>query len=164
MFSTSRSCGARLRRLPAQARPDLMLDVPRACYVLSSIKVMNRFSHVDLAPPFPPPHAGGKGGDVDARHSRRALRPPLRGGRGGRLHRARVNDRRARRCAEPVEARRRAPPPFPPPCGGAGGRAQIMDERCNDPGLQLALGLLIDGVPRRRSVGHHAPGRSRAMR
>ncbi len=35
---------------------------------------MNRFSHVDLAaPPFPP--AGGrKGGDVDARHRRRALR------------------------------------------------------------------------------------------
>ncbi len=78
----------------------------RACYVLSSIKVMNRFSHVDLAAP-----------------------------------------------------------PFPPACGGGqGGRAQIMDERCNDPGLQPALGLLRDGVPRRRSVGHHAPGRSRAMR
>ncbi len=55
-----------------------------------------------------------------------------------------------------------------PPCGGGQGgkgeRAQIMDERCKDPGLQPALGLLIDGVPRRRSAGHHAPGRSRAMR
>ncbi len=36
---------------------------------------MNRFSHVDLAaPPFPPRMRGGQGGDVDARHSRRALR------------------------------------------------------------------------------------------
>ena len=36
---------------------------------------MNRFSHVDLTAPLPPPHAGGgERGDVDARHSRRALR------------------------------------------------------------------------------------------
>ncbi len=43
---------------------------------------MNRFSHVDLAaPPFPP--CGGAGGDVDARHRRRALRPPPAGGQGG---------------------------------------------------------------------------------
>ena len=39
------------------------------------------------------------------------LSPPA-GGQGGRLHRARVNDHRARR--------RRAPP-FPPPAGGQGG-------------------------------------------
>ncbi len=64
----------------------------------------------------------------------------------------------------PVIAGARGTPPFPPLRGGRGGRAQIMDERCNAPGLQPAPGLLIDGVPRRRSVGHHAPGRSRAMR
>ena len=146
-----------IRRLPHSIPPGAF----RACYVLSSIKVMNRFSHVDLAaPPFPPP-AGGSIALCARQRSPRAARvapppfPPLRGGQGGRLHRARVNDRRARR--------RRAPP-FPPPAGGQGGRAQIMDERCNDPGLQPAPGLLIDGVPRRRSVGHHAPGRSRAMR
>ncbi len=50
------------------------------------------------APPFPPP-AGGQGGQ------------------GGRLHRARVNDRRARR--------RRAPPPFPP-CGGGRGAQRVV--------------------------------------
>ncbi len=89
----------------------------RACYVLSSIKVMNRFSHVDLAaPPFPPLcGGGGKGGTLmpviaGARCAPPA--PPRRGGQGGRLHCARVNDRRARR--------RRAPP-LSPPCGGAGG-------------------------------------------
>ena len=37
-------------------------------------------------------------------------------------------------------------------------------KRRKDPSLQLALGLLIDGVPRRQIVGHHALGRFRAMR
>ncbi len=69
--------------------------------------------------------------------------PPLRGGKGGQLHRARVNDH----CV-----RRRRAPPLSPPAGGQGGRAQIMDERCKDPGFQPALGLLIDGAPRRTAA------------
>ncbi len=108
---------------------------------------MNRFSHVDLAaPPFPPP-AGGQGG-VYARHSRRALRPPLSpppcgGGRGAIASCARQRSPRA------AQAR----PPLSPPCrGGQGGRAQIMDERRKDPGLQPAPGLLIDGAPRRTAA------------
>ena len=156
--NTKRTKGNTMKRIFFQRRGCRS----RACYVLSSITVMNRFSHVDLAaPPFPPPpHAGGKGGDIDARHRRRALRPPCpppregRGGQGGRLHRARVKDHRARR-------RRALRPPLSPPAGGqggqggqggAGGRAQIMDERRKDPGLQPALGLLIDGAPRRTAA------------
>ncbi len=86
----------------------------RACYVLSSITVMNRFSHVDLAAP-PACGGGGKGGTLmpviaGARCAPPFPPPPPAGGQGGRLHRARVNDHRARR--------RRAPPPFPP-CGGS---------------------------------------------
>ena len=108
----------------------------RACYVLSSITVMNRFSHVDLAAlPFPPRmRGGGKGGTLmpviaGARGAPPCappapplpppcalpFPPPCGGERGGRLHRARVNDCRARR--------RRAPPPFPPLRGVRGGAA-----------------------------------------
>ncbi len=58
---------------------------------------MNRFSHVDLAAPPCPPACGG--------------------GQGGRLHRACVNDHRARR--------RRVPPPFPP-AGGQGGAQRVV--------------------------------------
>ncbi|WP_299644344.1 hypothetical protein, partial [uncultured Chloroflexus sp.] len=70
-------------------------------------------------------------------------------------------------CVKDHRARSRRPPfDFAQP------RAQIMDERDvlsllkrrKDPSLQLALGLLIDGVPRRQIVGHHALGRFRAMR
>ncbi len=55
--------------------------------------------------------------------------------------------------------------------GGQGGHAQIMDERRNDPGLQPALGLLIDGAPRRTAAERWAScaralpcGRSSAIR
>ena len=114
---------------------------------------MNRFSHVDLAAPLSPRMRGGegKGGTlmpVIAGARGPPLSPPPAGGKGGgqggRLHGARGNDHRARR--------RRAPPLSPPCRGGAGGRTQIMDERRNDPGLQPALGLLIDGAPRRTAA------------
>ncbi len=63
---------------------------------------------------------------------------------------ARVNDHRARCRRAPFDVTHQ--------------RAQIMDERLKDPGLQPALRLLRDGVPRRQIVGHHAPRRSRASR
>ncbi len=111
--------------------------VPRACYVLSSITGMNRFSHVDLAaPPFPPPRRGGKGG-ARADHGRALQRPRPSASAGFADRRRTTAAERWASCARalpcdalslPKRGRCNRPPLSPPRRGGKGGRSAWL--RC----------------------------------